>query len=111
MPIRAEVAHKSPRRKWWGSLGLILLLGACHKAPVPHHRDHGPPVLRAVYRDGQRTLLVALALPGGPVPHGDCAAPLLIEANGAVRQVSRAQAAQAMAHMQLAGATPGTCDK
>jgi len=89
---------------------LLAWLAACGQA-VPHQTGpHGAPVLRAVYRDAGHRLLVAL--PDGPngVPHGDCAAPLLVDdATGAARQITPAEAAVRAQRMVLTGAVHGTC--
>jgi hypothetical protein len=92
-------------------LALAVLAGACHRTtPVPH--PPGVPVLRAVWRDATHHLLVAMPADRSALPRGDCTAPLLInDADGGVRAVSRTEAAQWMAHMQLAGATEGRCPK
>ncbi len=78
---------------------------------MPHQTGpRGAPVLRAVYRDAGHRLLVAL--PDGPqgLPHGDCAAPVLVDdATGAARQITPAQAAVWVQRMVLTGAVHGTC--
>jgi len=67
-------------------------------------------VLRAVYRDDTHQLLVVLSDAGHPTPHGDCAAPLLIDnATGGARQITPTEASAWMRHMQLSGAVHGTC--
>lgn len=78
---------------------------------MPHQTGpQGARVLRAVYRDAGHRLLVAL--PDGPngVPHGDCAAPLLVDdATGAARQITPTEAAVRAQRMVLTGAVHGTC--
>ena len=91
------------------ALALALLIGGCQRA-APPPAAHGTPVLRAVWRDATHHLLVAMAADRSALPPGDCTAPLLInDADGGVRAISRSEAAQWIAHMQLAGAIDGTC--
>jgi hypothetical protein len=86
---------------------LVLPLAACGPAHTPQPRAHGTPVLRAVYRDEGHHLLMVL---DRKAPRGDCTAPLLIDdATGAAHQLSPADAAERMRHMQLAGAVEGEC--
>jgi len=90
---------------------VVLALAGCGSARPPGHgHAHGEPVLRAVYRDDAHRLLVVLPDNAHHVPRGDCAAPVLIdEVSGAARQVTPADAASWMRHMQLSGAVHGTC--
>jgi len=88
---------------------LALLAGCGHSARRQAHVD-GAPVLRAIYRDSSRHLLLAMPDGAHGLPHGDCAAPLLIDdATGAVRQITPAQAAGWVQRMQLSGAVHGKC--
>jgi len=88
-----------------------LVLAGCGSAHAPdHQRAHGALFLRAFYRDGTHRLLVVLPDAGRHVPFGDCTAPVLIDdASGAVRQITPAQAAQWVRHMELSGAVQGAC--
>jgi hypothetical protein len=91
-------------------LCLLALLAGCGSSPPRQPRAHGTPVLRAVDRDATQRLLVVLPDGDHPVPRGDCAAPLLIdEATGGAHQITPAEAADRMRHMQLSGAVHGTC--
>ena len=89
----------------------MVLLAGCGSAHAPdRHHARGAPVLRAVYRDETHRLLVVLPDAARPTPRGDCTAPLLIDdVSGAARQVTPAEAAQWMRHMELSGAVQGTC--
>jgi len=71
-------------------------------------------VVRAVYRDGHDTMLVAWSKGGAAVPQGsgadDCHAALLITgADGHVSRLSPQQAQARMKTMQLSGASEGHC--
>ncbi len=90
--------------------GLAVLLAGCGHAAPHAPQAHGAPVLRAVYRDQAQHLLIALPDADHGLPHGDCAAPLLVDdATGAARQITPAEAADRIKRMQLAGAVHGTC--
>jgi hypothetical protein len=92
------------------SLCLLAMSSGCGHSAQRQARAGGVPVLRAIWRDGSRHLLVAM--PDGPrgLPRGDCAAPLLIDdATGGVRQITPAQAAEWVKRMQLSAAVHGTC--
>lgn len=92
------------------SLCLLVPLAGCGHSPQRHAQGGGVPVLRAIYRDGSRHLLVAMPDGARRLPRGDCAAPLLIDdATGGAQQVTPAQAAQWVKRMQLSGAVHGTC--
>lgn len=109
---RSNAGCSSLSRIEW-ALASTLVLTGCGPAPGnPRAHDEGQPVLRAVYRDATRRLLVVLPGAGRGLPAGDCAAPLLIDdASGAVRQLGPAEARSLMARMQLSGAVQGTCPK
>ena len=65
-----------------------------------------------VYRDASAQLLVTLpARPGDPPLPPDCTTPLLIDpATGSAKAIAPAAMAERLKVMQLAAATPGTCD-
>ncbi|GMM60690.1 hypothetical protein [Novosphingobium pituita] len=70
--------------------------------------------MRAVYRDGHDTMLVAWSKGGAADPQGgwadDCHAALLITgADGHVSRLSPQQAQARMKTMQLSGASEGQC--
>lgn len=70
--------------------------------------------MRAVYRDGHDTMLVAWSKGGAAVSQGgwadDCHAALLITgADGHVSRLSPQQAQARMKTMQLSGASEGHC--
>ena len=92
------------------ALCLLALLAGCGQAAPRQPRARGAPVLRAVYRDATHHMFVVLPDAGHRLPQGDCAAPLLIDdATGGARQITPAEAADRMRHMQLSGAIRGTC--
>jgi hypothetical protein len=117
VPYRQSHADARTRMAMTGqralAVGLLALVGGCHHAgPSAQSQAQGnaTPVLRAVWSDATHHLLVVLPGADGRVPRGDCAAPLLIDdATGAARQITPAEAAALVKHMQLAGAVRGSC--
>lgn len=91
-------------------LCLPVLIAGCGHPAQRQAQAGGVPVLRAIYRDGARHLLVAMPDGGRELPRGDCAAPLLIDdATGRLQQVTPAEAEDWVKRMQLSGAVHGTC--
>lgn len=92
------------------SFCLLAMLAGCGHSTQRQAQARGTPVLRAIYRDGSRHLLVAMPDGASALPQGDCTAPLLIDdATGRARRVSPAEAADWVTRMQLSGAVHGTC--
>ena len=92
------------------ALGPFALLAGCGHSVQRQAPVQGTPVLRAIYRDGAQHLLVAMPDGTSTLPQRDCTAPLLIDdATGRARQITRAEAANWVKRMQLAGAVHGTC--
>lgn len=94
------------------ALVLPLALVACGSAKKPAPARHDEPVLRAIYRDGHDTMLLALAPDGRPMRADDCHNALLVDdATGATRQLDQAEVNARLRSMQLAGAAPGDCPR
>jgi len=96
-----------------GLLGLFTL-AACNAVPAGKHKpDDGTPILRAIYRDADATMVLTMPEKGGRGNlRGDCAAPLLIDARtGQVRVLAQAEVKARLRTMQLAGATRGACPR
>ena len=70
------------------------------------------PLLRAVYRGAEGTMVLIVAEKGREVPRGSCGAPLFIDARtGQVRILGEAEVQARLRTMQLAGAARGACPR
>jgi hypothetical protein len=94
------------------ALAGLLALTACDVAPARQHKaEDGASLLRVIYRDADAEMVLMVPEQGGrAVLHGDCTAPLLIDArSGAVRVLSETEVQTRLRTMSLAGATRGVC--